>query len=212
MQTTTDNEVISAILEGDIEEFEVIMKRYNEQFYRIAISFMKDPGETEDVMQSAYLKIFEHLSKFKQTSKFSTWAISILINECKMELRKKRHLIAFIQRTSQNLKQRMYQPTTESSLMSRELKSYIEQSILSLPAKYRTVFVMREINGCTVKETAENLQISESNVKVRLHRAKEQVRTKILREYSSHALFDYTAELCDPFRQQVMTLIRKEFI
>ncbi len=206
----TDEEIVKAVLTGEIESFEQIMRRYNEQFYRIGMAYLKDPIETEDAMQSTYLKIFENLPGFKGKSSFSTWAIRILINECKMMLRKKRNAFAFLFHISNNLRLKMANPSSDSRLITKELKAFIEKAILELPAKYRTVFMLREVNGYSVKETARILDMSESNVKVRLHRAKEQVKSKMLKANKSQALFDYTRERCDPFRAKIMTLICRQ--
>jgi len=202
-----DEEIVIAILSGEIDSFEDIMKRYNEQFYRIAIAFLKDPSETEDVMQSAYLKIYEHLHQFKGESGFGTWAVRILINECKMVLRKKRSALDYLHEIASNLKRKMNTESSESKLINKELGLYIEKSILELPAKYRSIFMLREINGYSTKETAEMLSISEANVKVRLHRAKEQVRRRIMNANKQGVLFDFHLDRCQPFRKRVMELI-----
>ena len=202
-----DQEIIDKVLQGDINVFEEIMKKYNEKFYRIAIAYMKDPEETEDAMQSAYLKIFENLGKFRGQSGFGTWAIRILINECKMMLRKKRNTLEIINQMTKNIKRRIGVKPSDAILMNKELKQFLEKSILDLPLKYRSIFIMREINGLSVKETAQALSLSEANVKVRLHRAKEQMRTKILEANKTQVLFDFHLRRCTPLRKRVMQLI-----
>ncbi len=202
-----DQEIIKLVLAGDTDVFEEIMKKYNEQFYRIAIAYLKDPLETEDAMQSAYLKIYEKLNTFRGTAGFSTWAIRILINECKMLLRKKRNTREIINQMTKSLKRKFTRQSSDAILMNKELKRFLEQSILELPLKYRSIFILREINGLSVKETAEALAISEANVKVRLHRAKEQMRSKILDANKSQVLFDFHLRRCNPLRKRVMDLI-----
>ena len=208
MQSLKDEEIIEAVLAGEIDDFEEIMKRYNEQFYRIALAFLKDQKDTEDVMQSAYLKIYEHLGQFNRSSAFGTWAIRILINECQTVLRKKRSAFEYLHYLANNFKRKMNSQSSETALINKELKQFIEKSILELPSKYRTIFMLREVNGYSTKETADILSISESNVKVRLHRAKEQVRNRIMESNKREVLFDFHLQKCNPFRRRVMTLIR----
>ncbi len=203
----SDLQIIRQVLGGEINAFEDIMKKYNEQFYRIAISYLKDPMDTEDAMQLAYLKIFENLEKFQGKAAFSTWAIRILINECQILLRKRRNALAFLSRISESIKKQISVPSSDVLLMNKELKRFLEASILELPRKYRTVFMLREIQGLSVRETAQALDLSEANVKVRLHRSKDLLRSKIMGENERHILFDYHLRRCTPFRKRVMELI-----
>ena len=131
----SDKHIIRQVLGGEINAFEDIMKKYNEQFYRIAISYLKDPTDTEDAMQAAYLKIFANLEKFRGEATFSTWAIRILINECQILLRKKRNALAFLSRIPESFKKRIKVPSSDSLLMNKELKHFLETSILELPTK-----------------------------------------------------------------------------
>src|ERR1044071_4067588 len=90
----SDNEIITRVLEGERNLYSVLIKRYNQRLYRVAMSFINDDSEAEDVMQVAYIKAFENLGKFEHRSAFSTWLTRILINECLLRRKKRNQSIA----------------------------------------------------------------------------------------------------------------------
>ena len=208
MEHLTDKQIVERILLGKIDDFEELMKRYNGQFFRIAIAYLENPEDAEDAMQTAYLKIFEKLGAFSWNSALGTWMIRVLINECKMILRKRKYRMRYLANVSLKLKRKLFNTNSESMLVTQELRQFIERSILDLPSKYKVVYTMKEINGYSIKETAELLALSESNVKVRLHRAKDLLKNKILEANAQNELFDYHLGRCNIFRNRVMQAIR----
>ncbi len=204
-----DERIIDSVLAGDIDQFEEILKRYNSVMYRVGISYLKNTADAEDAMQSAYIKAYLNLSSFRSTASFKTWIIRIMINECKMMIRSKRSSWNILQIFQRKQQQTNYYLSHDHNVVTSELKKVLENVVLQLPSKYRLVYIMREIDGMSVKETAELLNITPENVKVRSHRAKELVRKEIMQLNHNNQLFDYHLNRCNPFRARVMSEIRK---
>ncbi len=204
-----DERIIDSVLAGDIDQFEEILKRYNSVMYRVGISYLKNTADAEDAMQSAYIKAYLNLSSFRGTASFKTWIIRIMINECKMMIRSKRSSWNILQIFQRKQQQTNYYLSHDHNVVTSELKKVLENVVLQLPSKYRLVYIMREIDGMSVKETAELLNITPENVKVRSHRAKELVRKEIMQLNHNNQLFDYHLNRCNPFRARVMSEIRK---
>jgi RNA polymerase sigma-70 factor (ECF subfamily) len=160
----------------------------------------------EDVMQEAYIKAYRNLYTFERRSSFSTWVTRILINECMM---KKRHSKkeAEIYSTGNEAPERSDNFTPEQKVLNGELKQLLEDAIATLPEKYRTVFVMREIETMSIAETVDVLGIGEANVKTRLSRAKEMLRTQLMSSYSLPQLFEFNLVKCDRIVKNVFAAI-----
>ena len=198
----TDEQLVERILQGEKHLYEKIMRKYNQRLYRVAMSIIKDDTEAEDLMQTTYLKAYSQLHTFQNKSGFSTWLTRILINESlqqKKKLMREKKLLMENEETHFN--------TPLKGLMNEELKTLLERSISQLPDKYRTVFVMREIEELSTSETMETLNLSESNVKVRLNRAKALLREHLGSYYKSGRLFDFNLVRCDKVVNYVMSRI-----
>jgi len=175
-----EDEIIKRIAGGEKDLYALIIRKYNQRFYRIALSIVNNESDIEDLMQTAYIKAYENLGKFMFHSSFSTWITRILINECLM-YRKKREQFANTERED-FFPQSYQKPIVQTPLMkviNSELKTILEFSIRKLPEKYRTVFIMRTLENMSISETMECLGITETNVKVRLNRAKVILRDKL---------------------------------
>jgi RNA polymerase sigma factor (sigma-70 family) len=205
-ESIDDKELVKRILAGEKNLYALIIRKYNQRLYRIGISIINNKMEVEDVMQTAYLKAYENLGKFKFQSSFSTWIAKILVNESLSHLKK--------QRQARKAKEKKQLPESKLSqvelqtpllkLLNAELKALLETSIQQLPEKYRTVFVMRELENMSVAETMECLGISEANVKVRLNRAKVMLQT-ILRSYlNEDEILQLYSTHCDHMVDKVM--------
>lgn len=200
----SDEELVVRILKGETYLYEAIMRKFNLQLYRISMSIVDDPMEAEDIMQIAYLNAYLQLPAFQNRSSFSTWLTRILINESllhkKKRLKKEQVLSAQPERD-------MHNDTPLKDLMNKELKGILENAVSKLPEKYRLVFMMREIQEMSTNETMEILQIGESNVKIRLTRAKEMLRTQLSDYYKPNQLFDFNLTHCDKVVSFVMDKI-----
>ena len=207
-----DKEVISRVLAGETNSYAILVRRYNQRLYRVAISIINDESEAEDAMQVAYIKAFESLNKFEYKSAFSTWLIRILINECLLRTKKRNQSLSMTDDMIENELHRRAVENTQSplaSVVNAELKGVLEKAIHQLPEKYKTVFVMRELENMSVAETQECLNISEVNVKVRLNRAKAMLRNSITSLYKKEDLLDFHLTRCNQLTENVMRQIER---
>lgn len=200
-----DEEIVDRILNGETHLYSALMRKFNQRLYRIGISIIKDDMAVEDVMQTAYLNAYLQLRNFQRKSSFGTWITRILINESLLYLKKRAKQQAFVLQQ----KETGHPDTPLTNLMNKELKLLLEKSVSGLPEKYRLVFVMREIEEMSTQETMDVLNISESNVKVRLKRAKEMLQRELSSYYKPQQLFDFNLVRCDRIVNFVMLEIQK---
>jgi RNA polymerase sigma factor (sigma-70 family) len=202
----SDEQIISRVLGGERDIYEVIVRRHNVKLYRVAKGILKEDEEIQDVMQEAYMKAFEKLYQFKGKSSFSTWLTRILINAAfaRFNEKKKIHKTDIENVREENISVPADQPIEPTPEMRDNLRSALESAIDSLPSTYRSVFMLREINGMSVADTAFCLDISEENVKVRLHRAKEMLKKVLRQGFGEIDLFEFMGERCDLFTEKLM--------
>ncbi|RSL17532.1 RNA polymerase sigma-70 factor (ECF subfamily) [Edaphobacter aggregans] len=165
---------------GETALYEVIMRRYNQRLYRIARAILHDDAEAEDVMQDAYVRAYEHLDQFSGRALFSTWLSRIAVHESLARLRARdRNPQLDSTETDGELSMKMtgQSPTPEQSASNTQLRELLEQAVLKLPERYRTVIMLRHIEELSTSETAEALDLTEENVKVRLHRGHGMIRS-----------------------------------
>jgi RNA polymerase sigma-70 factor, ECF subfamily len=201
-QSLTDSEVARRVLGGETELFEILMRRYNQRLYRVARAILKDEDEAEQVMQETHFLAYTHLSQFAEKAMFSTWLTRIAINEALSRLRQRRRMVD-LDSLPETIKGESMLTSTEKSpeqkALNSELKSLLESEIERLPASYRSVLILRDVEDLDTRETSECLGISEESVKVRLHRARALMRKQLY----SHAgvtrkeLFSFQAVRCD---------------
>jgi RNA polymerase sigma factor (sigma-70 family) len=208
----SDNEIIVRVLNGEKDLYAVIVRRYNERLYRVGASMIHDDAEIEDAMQTAYINAYENLRKFAFKAAFSTWLTRILINECILRLKKRKLHVFFNTEVPANeiyREQTMDVQTPAVKMLNSELKIQLEKAINGLPEKYKTVFVMREIENMSVTETQTCLNLSEVNVKVRLSRAKALLRNTLRTYYNKEEIFHFHLTRCDKMVERVMEQIKK---
>jgi RNA polymerase sigma factor (sigma-70 family) len=194
---------IERILQGHKEEFRHVISHCNQPLYRTAIVILKNEADAEDAMQSAYLKAFAHLSSFRGESSFLTWITRILINECKMLLRKRKEVASLD--NSEVLEKHSNLESAVDQISKKQLNGWLEKSIIDLPEKYRLVYVTREVNEMSTEEAAAALGLSEENVKVRLHRAKGLIRESLTKQVKTEELFSFGSLRCESLADRVMS-------
>ena len=208
----SDPDIIKKVLEGETELYELIIRRYNPYLYKIGRSQNYTHEDTQDLMQDTYIDAFTSLSGFEGRSTFKTWLVKIMLNNCfrKREKWSFKHISnAEITEKSIPVFSENQGLDTNTTVMNRELNSIIENALVKIPMDYRMVFTLREINGLSVKETAEALSISETNVKVRLNRAKTSLKSKVIKSYSPEDIFEFNLIYCDTMVENVMNAIKK---
>jgi RNA polymerase sigma-70 factor (ECF subfamily) len=205
-----DEEIVHRIISGQIELYEVIMRRYNAYLYKTGRAYGFNHHDTEDLMQETYVSAYYKLAQFEHRSAFKTWLIRIFLNFCYHKKNKAGYLNERIIEANFNEESTPQFSTaskTENKIMSKELGNVIESALSKLAFEYRMVFSLRELNGFSIAETAQSLNISESNVKVRLNRAKSMLRTEIEKTYSPDDIYEFNLIYCDQIVNRVMTQI-----
>ncbi|WP_291908853.1 sigma-70 family RNA polymerase sigma factor [Chitinophaga sp. CB10] len=193
-----DASVIEQIQAGEKQRFELLIRKYNQRLYRIGMSILADPDETQDAMQTAYIHAYERLGKLEHPAYFGTWLTRIMLNQCLEQKRKSSyHSNTEISHNDINMK------TPANELINKELSQILENAIAQLPEKYRLVFVLREIEAMTIRETSDTLSIQEVNVKVRLNRAKAMLRQS-LQGYMKDSVYSFHLSRCDRVVNYVM--------
>ncbi|HXD78803.1 MAG TPA: sigma-70 family RNA polymerase sigma factor [Puia sp.] len=198
-----DEEIARRVVAGDKALFEIIIRRYNQRLYRVGMSVLGDNGLVEEAMQAAYISAYEHLPKFEYRAAFGTWLTRIMLNQC-YKLRRDQRRAATVREDSENV---INMKTPENVMTSKELNLVLENAIAQLPEKYRLIFVLREVEDLSVRETAEVAGIQETNVKVRLNRAKTMLREN-LRHYVRDTVYSFHLSRCDRMVGRVMACIQ----
>ena len=175
-QTLSDEEVVERVLAGEIELFEILMRRYTQRLYRVARAILADDGEAEDVMQDAYVRAYSHLGQFAGQARFSTWLTRIAVHEALARARRGRRLVQIEDLSRREDSMPSTERGPEQRAIQRNLQSLLETAIDALPESFRSVLVLREVEGLSTAETADSLGISEALVKTRLHRAHAALR------------------------------------
>lgn len=207
----SDIDIIEKVTSGDFGLFEILIRRYNPHLYKTGRSYNYSHEDTQDLMQDSFIDAYLNLSKFENRSSFRTWLIKIMLNNCYRKQQKS----AFKNEVKNEITDKS-QPMftsrnsdTNKVIMNRELNSVIENALREVPSDYRMVFTLREITGLNVAETAEALNISESNVKVRLNRAKTMLRSEIEKSYTADDIFEFNLVYCNAIVDNVMERIQK---
>jgi RNA polymerase sigma-70 factor (ECF subfamily) len=190
-RTYDDLFLVHASKNGDVTAFEQLVKRYDRKLFRIAQSVTHNREDSQDVVQEAFLKAYQHLSDFREDSKFSTWLIRITVNQSLMKLRKQRatkeaSLTDNFQADGDMLPMEVtdWAPNPEQLYWASELRNILVKTLEELSPILRTVFVLRDIEGLTIDETAEVLNISHTAVKARLWRSRLQLRESLNKYFS----------------------------
>jgi RNA polymerase sigma-70 factor (ECF subfamily) len=207
----SDEEIIRKIVAGETALFEVLIRRYNPLLYKIARSYGLAHHDSEDVMQETHFAAYTKLHTFRGEAAYKTWLTRILLHQCYH----KQH-VGFGKYEQANhdlltgnapLMQDPVKQNTERTVINKELGKVLEKSLQQLPLPYRSVFVLREIEDFSVAETAELLQITPTNVKVRLNRAKAMLQKELEQVYSSAEIFEFNLVYCDKIVQHVFDRI-----
>ncbi|WP_462221232.1 sigma-70 family RNA polymerase sigma factor [Ferruginibacter sp.] len=206
-----DIAVIQKILNGEFELFELLIRRYNSFLYKTGRSYNYNHQDTQDLMQDTYIDAYASLKKFENRSSFKTWLIKIMLHNCFRKQQKfsfKNEVSNEIIDKSIPMFQQEQNTDAGKTVINRELNTVIENALQQVPLDYRLVFSLREMNGLNVIETAAALNISETNVKVRLNRAKTMLRKEIEKTYTATDIFEFNLVYCNAITNSVMDKIK----
>jgi RNA polymerase sigma factor (sigma-70 family) len=211
-QKYTDADIIEEILSGNTPMFEILIRRYNPVLYKTGRGYGFGHQDTEDLMQETFISSYQGLSGFEHRSSFKTWIIKIMLNQCyhksqKASYQKKSNVEISVNEITSTMFLKTNHSDTDNSVLNKELSKIIEATLNKLPVEYRMIFTMRELNGLNTAETAGALNISTSNVKVRLNRAKAMLRKEIEAVYSPNDIFEFNLVYCDKIVDAVMKKI-----
>ena len=199
--TLEDEAIVARILAGEKALFEILMRRYNQRLYRVALGILGDDAEAEDVMQDAYVRAYTHLGQFAGAARFSTWLTRIAVYEALARARRRRRVVemdAMPDPTKETLTTST-ERSPEQRAIERDLRSVLEAAIRALPDLYRPVVLLRDVEGLSTAETADSLGLSEPAVKVRLHRGRALLRHDLTARASGalNEAFPFHAPRCD---------------
>lgn len=185
-ESRTEQELIKAVLSGETQLYHDLIRPHERSVYRMALSYMKNETEAEDVAQEALIKAYRNLGTFRGEAKFGTWLISITLNEARNRLR--RQSLLRLQSldagpdddgTISPALLRDWREIPSEAVERDEVRALLKSAVDDLPEMFRAVFLLREVEELSVIEAAEVLQISVSNVKVRLHRARMMLQKRL---------------------------------
>ncbi len=174
-----ETRMIASILAGNTEQYHVLIRPYERSVYKMALSFMKNEADAEDVAQEAFLKAFRHLARFRGQAKFSTWLISITLNEARGRLRHQSQMrLESLDATPEEgghvapAMLRDWREVPSEALERKEIREMLRAAVENLSPIYREVLVLRDVEEFSIDETAKALELTTAAVKVRLHRAR----------------------------------------
>jgi len=181
-----DGELVRLARAGDHGAFYALVSRYQRGLYRAALAITRSPADAEDVLQETFLRAFEHLDQFRGEARFQTWLTQIALNTARMRLRKEHgDLWESLDRPRETEDGVLPRDVTEwrenpEQLLSRqEIERHLHQALNGLPAGYRAVIALRDLQMLSTQETADLLGLSVANVKTRLLRARLQLRERL---------------------------------
>jgi RNA polymerase sigma-70 factor (ECF subfamily) len=185
-------QMIASILDGDTEQYHELIRPYERSVYKMALSFMKNESDAEDIAQEAFLKAFRNLAKFRGQAKFSTWLISITLNEARGRLRRQSaSRTESLDATSEEgghvspALLRDWREVPSEALERKEVREMLKEAISGLSPIYREVVLLRDVEELSIEETAAALTISTASVKVRLHRARIMLQKQLAPQLKS---------------------------
>ena len=207
----TDGEVVARVLAGETALFEVIMRRHNQRLYRTVRAILGGDADAEDAMQDAYVQAYRNLAQFEGRSSLATWLTRIAVNQCLSRLRKHRHIYPIDTELETKMTEKMDdgRPGPEKQMLNREVRHVLELAIEQMPARYRSVLILRDVEGLSTAEAAESLGMSVEAVKVNLHRGRTYLR-KALEQKGGETLsnvFAFEAPRCNRVVTNVMAII-----
>lgn len=191
-EDTSELPLVQAAKKGDLEAFSQLVKRYDRNIFRIAQHITHNEEDAQDVVQEAFLKAYQNLEQFQGNSKFYTWLVRIAVNEALMKLRRRRtdrtvSIDEDVETEEGSMPREVadWGPNPEQLYGQSELSEILKKTVQGLPPGFRTVFVLRDVEGLSTEETAEMLGLSVPAVKSRLLRARLQLRERLTKYFKS---------------------------
>ncbi len=208
-----DAELVRRARERDPGAIRAIMQANNRRLFRMARGILKDDSEAEDVVQEAYVRAFTHLDSFRGDSSLATWLTRIAMNEALGRLRRRHPTIDYTTLKPGVLEAQIIQfplsampDDPERTMAQREIQTVVERAIDELPDSFRSVFIARVVEGMSIEETAELLDLKPETVKTRLHRARALLRDNVEKRIGPVVMeaFPFAGKRCERLTQAVL--------
>lgn len=207
MEPASDIDLVHRAKAGELTAFEELVNRYERQVYTLALRVLRHEQDAEDVTQQTFLSAVEHLPEFREEASFATWLRRIATHAALKVIRKRKGLDTFSLDEATTPREgddtiphpefiADWRQSPDQLVNQREIRGLLDQALARLDDKHRLVFLLRDVEGLSIQETAQALALSEANVKVRLLRARLQ-----LREHLTRSLGDPARALA-PHRQE----------
>lgn len=186
--TDEDTNLIQAINAGEVHRFHELVERYEQKLYNFGLKMCGDTRDAEDMVQDTFLNVYRYLDGFRYETKFKNWMYRIATSTCIKKRRKSKFapeaelsLEEFLPRDESEIQSELPQWAAQplEKVLNVELAEKLKAEIVNLPEKYRVVFVLRDIEGFNTAETADILNLTPANIKVRLHRARLFVKEQL---------------------------------
>lgn len=218
--TASDDELVDRVRHGDASAFELIMRRHNQRLYRLARSIVRNPAEAAEAVQDAYVQAYEKLAFYRGPASFAAWLGRIALNKAMDRARERGRVISLDAClapratgdgrmsaevvTPQQLASRS--PDPEQLAASSDIRRLIEQAVDALPDEFRSVFMLRAVEGLPVEEVAQQLDLPAATVRTRYHRARQRLRQALgdRLELTVPAAFPFAGERCDGIVAEVL--------
>ncbi|MCJ7626419.1 MAG: sigma-70 family RNA polymerase sigma factor [Anaerolineaceae bacterium] len=182
---------IQALKEGDRSEYARLVDEYSGMIFRLALKILNNQQDAEDVLQETFIKAFQHIPTFQGHSSISTWLYRISTNEALMMIRKRKPETGSVSLEeyedhddNEPMQIEDWCCLPEEELLSAETKEYLDEAIQNISNNLKVVFLLRDVEGFSVRETAEILEISEASVKTRLSRARMRLQQELSKYFS----------------------------
>lgn len=213
----SDADLVRQVREGDVDAYGALVQRYNQRLYRVARAIVRDDAEAEDVLQEVYVRAFAALAEVRDAAHVGAWLTRIVINEARGRLRRRRSMVGLSELDGMQSHAQVLQfpggapaADPEREAAAAEARRLLERAIDELPAAFRLVFVLRDVQGLSVEETGAELGLRPETVRTRLHRARRLLR-QLLSEKLASALqgsFPFLGERCVRMRAAVLLRLR----
>ena len=181
----TENDLIQRAKRGDKAALSELVSAYGDKIYNLALRILRNKEDAEDILQETFLIVLKKLNTFDERSSFFTWIYRIATNASLMKLRKKKIIYADLP-DKPDMEEKVFIDWSQDpslNVQNKEIRDVLEKAIGELSEIYRSVFILRDIEHLSIKETSQILNISEENVKIRLRRARLFLRDKISKQF-----------------------------
>lgn len=190
MVKETDIHLVERVLAGQKDAFALLVDRYKDMVFTLAVSLLQHREEAEEVAQDAFLKVFKALPKFQQKSKFSTWMYRIVYNECISRLRRKKVNLVSMEDIKYSELPDAFEENEPEWLRKEERRKGLHKALLQLSEADKTIVILYYFENCQVEDISKVTSLSPSNVKTKLFRARKKLQT-ILIDVKKKELIDY---------------------